>query len=126
MDFLCHLQCLLLFIILFSLHDSITGFTTYNKTPASHITVKHWCFYGHLCFLNNCHILIQFSGLRYFRHLSDGYKGNLIHFQKLYFFLPKHYICAKLNIDQCFYIILTIFTVHIRRLKNPNYLYFSI
>lgn len=47
-------------------------------------------------------------------------------FSKLHFFLPKHYICAKLNIDQCFYIILTIFTVHIHRLKNPNYLYFSI
>ena len=25
------------------LHDSINVFTTYNKTPASHITAKHWC-----------------------------------------------------------------------------------
>ena len=72
-DFLCHFRCPLLSIVLFSLHDPITVFTTRNKAPAFHITAKHWCFLWSLMLSERLPLLFNFqdyviSGIRQMIH----------------------------------------------------------
>lgn len=85
-----------------------------NKAPASHITAKHWCFLWLLMLSERLPFIIQFSGLRYLRHSSDGHKETafnpntrcFLYFQCFLFVLPHHFHIAQ--IDTLFLVIFVV------------------